>query len=440
MFKKYIYLIFVIVSIITNISCSSDSSSCPDCSDAGLTGITASTGNLQPAFSKDTMNYLIAPVSYNTISIGITPVSVSTNASILIKNTTVKSGNEIIISSLEVGPNPVSVLVTSEDGKIQKTYNIIIYRAIPVFKTGQTSTYASGDDGDVYMGVEWPEPRFTINSGVINDNMTGLTWQKSSILISSYSWGQLQEDINSMNSSNFQGFNDWRMPNIIELESLLRPYNGTTLDTILKNEGFDFTTISLFSNTFMLNSGNIEASGIDILLSDSNSDVALSDYIPVRGQSTILNQSGQTNVYKSNDDAATKSGIAWPVPRFYDKNDGTVIDNMTALIWEKTPSNIVKKWSDCLVYVTSLNSSSSYGYNNWRMANVNELKTLRNFSCSFPVWLNSVGFNNVPSGRFWTSTTCYVSTQEHYYIDELNEIVADMTDSSYYCFAVTGGQ
>ena len=50
----------------------------------------------------------------------------------------------------------------------------------PVPKTGQTVSYATGDDGDLQKGVAWPDPRFTDNSdGTVTDNLTGLIWLKN---------------------------------------------------------------------------------------------------------------------------------------------------------------------------------------------------------------------------------------------------------------------
>jgi hypothetical protein len=46
-------------------------------------------------------------------------------------------------------------------------------------KTGQTTSYALGDDGDLQMGIAWPEPRFTDNEdGTVTDNLNGLMWTK----------------------------------------------------------------------------------------------------------------------------------------------------------------------------------------------------------------------------------------------------------------------
>jgi len=49
----------------------------------------------------------------------------------------------------------------------------------PMLKTGQTTSYATGDDGDLQRGIPWPNPRFTDNEdGTVTDNLTGLIWLK----------------------------------------------------------------------------------------------------------------------------------------------------------------------------------------------------------------------------------------------------------------------
>ena len=43
----------------------------------------------------------------------------------------------------------------------------------PVEKTGQTTSYGIGDDGDLEKGIPWPNPRFTDNlNGTVTDNLT----------------------------------------------------------------------------------------------------------------------------------------------------------------------------------------------------------------------------------------------------------------------------
>ena len=59
----------------------------------------------------------------------------------------------------------------------------------PVPKTGQTTSYTTGDDGDLEMGVPWPSPRFTDKGdGTVTDNLTGLIWLKDANCFGGRTW------------------------------------------------------------------------------------------------------------------------------------------------------------------------------------------------------------------------------------------------------------
>jgi hypothetical protein len=92
-------------------------------------------------------------------------------------------------------------------------------------KTGQTTSYATGDDGDLEMGVAWPDPRFADNGdGTITDNLTGLMWTKDANLPDgSKMWYQALNYVARMNAGIYKnfGYTDWRLPNRKELFSLI---------------------------------------------------------------------------------------------------------------------------------------------------------------------------------------------------------------------------
>jgi hypothetical protein len=94
-------------------------------------------------------------------------------------------------------------------------------------KTGQTTKYADGDDGDLQKGVAWPVPRFTDNGdGTVTDNLTGLIWLKNANCFSTQTWANALSAANTLNSgecSLTDGSNegDWRLPNVRELYSLI---------------------------------------------------------------------------------------------------------------------------------------------------------------------------------------------------------------------------
>ncbi|MCP4362378.1 MAG: DUF1566 domain-containing protein [Chloroflexi bacterium] len=111
--------------------------------------------------------------------------------------------------------------VQTGTGIISATY------AAAVPKTGQTISYATGDDGDLERGVAWPNPRFTDNSdGTVTDNLTGLIWLKDANCFSGRNWTTALSDTNSLADgscglSDSSSAGNWRLPNIRELHSLI---------------------------------------------------------------------------------------------------------------------------------------------------------------------------------------------------------------------------
>lgn len=111
-------------------------------------------------------------------------------------------------------------------------YNLASERSRPG-KTGQTDSYAAGDDGDLEKGVTWPSPRFTDNGdGTVTDNLTGLIWLKganyndTSGTTGTATWANALAFCNALQSgqcglSDGSSAGDWRLPNRFELESLL---------------------------------------------------------------------------------------------------------------------------------------------------------------------------------------------------------------------------
>ena len=97
----------------------------------------------------------------------------------------------------------------------------------PVAKTGQTSTFATGDDGDLQMGVASPSPRFTDNgNGAVTDNLTGLIWTKDAICSGDKTWNEALSYCNALADgtcglSDGSSAGNWRLPNIRELQSMI---------------------------------------------------------------------------------------------------------------------------------------------------------------------------------------------------------------------------
>lgn len=92
-------------------------------------------------------------------------------------------------------------------------------------QTGQTTSYYAGDDGDLQMGADWPDPRFTDNGdGTVTDNLTGLMWEQSPST-SVMDWSAALSYAGSLTTGEYT---DWRLPNVNELESLVDVGEYTT--------------------------------------------------------------------------------------------------------------------------------------------------------------------------------------------------------------------
>jgi hypothetical protein len=110
------------------------------------------------------------------------------------------------------------------------------FYSIDIPQTGQTNLYAIGDDGDLQMGVAWPDPRFSDNEdGTVTDNLTGLIWLKNANCPN----GEIMwSDALTFADSLYDGWTgdgsgedcglsdgtlagDWRLPNVRELHSLI---------------------------------------------------------------------------------------------------------------------------------------------------------------------------------------------------------------------------
>ena len=132
-------------------------------------------------------------------------------------------------------------------------------------RTGQSAVFETGDDGDVQLGVTWPNPRFTDNAdGTVTDNLTGLIWLDDADCFGAQTWTDALTKATELfdgcascgGTNNDCGLTDgsvageWRLPNVRELQSLvhygvLSPAVPDTAGTGQWSAGDPFSNVQL---------------------------------------------------------------------------------------------------------------------------------------------------------------------------------------------------
>ena len=160
-------------------------------------------------------------------------------------------------------------------------------------------------------------------------------------------------------------------------------------------------------------------------------------------------KTGQTVSYGSLDDGTRQGGVAWPVPRFTDNQDGTVTDNLTHLIWMTHPSQDTGLWSQALDRCNNMASPNTFEHltdgsdpGDWHLANIREFQSLFHYGYHFPALPNTLGTGQAsmspdidhPWGpligpAYWTSTTHALEDGKAWCLDvnawqELNSKIA----------------
>lgn len=136
---------------------------------------------------------------------------------------------------------------------IISTTALLLFTAASAFAwnvpdTGQTQSYTAtfGEDSDYTCN---PHSYTDLGNGIVRDNVTGLEWVKDGNLIKNrdpgfdkdgtsgdgaVTWQHALDYVAKLNAENYLNHNDWRLPTIKELSTLVDssiPYPGPSINT-----------------------------------------------------------------------------------------------------------------------------------------------------------------------------------------------------------------
>jgi hypothetical protein len=313
----------------------------------------------------------------------------------------------------------------------------------PLVDTSQTACYSDQNAiscpqaGAAYYGQDalyaGNQASYSLSADglTVYDNVTGLTWMQSPDLNGdgtinvndklTFADAQTYADA-VLNPQNYGGYNDWRLPTIKELYSLM-DFRGTD------PSGPDTSGLIPFIDTNYFDFGyGDEAAGervIDAQFWSSNAYLGT-----VFGNQTCtfgLNLAdGRIKCYPSGTSGPSaklnyvyfvRGNTAYGVNNFTDNRDGTVTDNATGLMWSQDDSGTGMNWADALAWVQQKNAENYLGYSDWRLPNAKEMQSLVDYSRA-PDATNSAAIDPVfnitqitnEAGQvdypwFWTGTT-----------------------------------
>jgi len=272
-----------------------------------------------------------------------------------------------------------------------------------IVDTGQNSyfgnkSYISKPNlGEAFFGQDATyvgnQPSYSNNTnGTITDNNTGLIWQKS--ISDKLSWHQAVE---YANNSTLGGYSDWRIPTIKELYSLIN-FEGKTgtsrnKSTLVPNDAKPYIDTDYFDFEYSKQRRYIDAQywtqtdyvsttmkGNETFFGVNFADGRIKGYpkysIGNRGSSIYYLRLVRGNKkYGKND--------------FYDKDNGTIYDQATKLLWMKydsgskyfttTNNNGALNWEEALSFCENLDY---VGVDSWRLPNAKELHSIVDYSKS----------------------------------------------------------
>jgi hypothetical protein len=291
-----------------------------------------------------------------------------------------------------------------------------------IVDTGVTDFYnntriiSAPEPGEPFYGQDGlyqiNNPSYTDNGdGTITDNVTGLMWQKDMGKKITF-----EEAFNLAATFELGGYNDWRVPSIKELYSLIQ-FTG-----MAKGE----KAMKMFIDTgyFKQPLGNTVGGEREI---DAQTWSA-NEYVgrTMRNDETVFGVNfvdGRIKGYpKYNPRNRQPNKMYFRFVRgnpdygkniFIDNGDGTITDKATGLMWQKTDSGQGLDWEGALAYAENLELA---GHSDWRLPNAKELQGIVDYTRS-PQTTGSAAIDPVfditeikdPEGKkqfpfFWSSS------------------------------------
>ncbi len=294
----------------------------------------------------------------------------------------------------------------------------------PIVDTGVSDFYsdeaiiAEPQAGEAFYGQDATyngnQPSYTDNEdGTVSDHVTGLMWQQNMDSKKTFA-----EAISKADSMVLGGYDDWRIPGIKELYSLIQ-FTGQAKGETAVNMFIDINYFDQPLGDTSVGEREIDAqtwSATHYVGTTMNADTTVFgvNFVDgrIKGYPKYL---PRDNIPNSMYLRAVRGNPEYGKNLFVDNEDQTISDKATGLMWQQSDDGMPRNWEDALGYCANLNLAE---YEDWRLPNAKELQSLVDYTRA-PDITNSAAINPLfntteitdPDGKagqypyFWTGTT-----------------------------------
>jgi hypothetical protein len=269
-----------------------------------------------------------------------------------------------------------------------------------VVDTGQELCYDGKNEitppaqGEAFYGqdaqYDGNQPSYALSGDALTvyDNVTTLTWVQSPDTDGDgdigtndkVTWADLPSYVAGLNTDSYGGFDDWRVPSIKELHSLM-DFRGTDPSPEVTNP--DDLTPYIDTDYFAFGWGDVAAgeriidsqywSSTEYVWTTMGGDTTVFGVNfadgRIKGYPRDMGPEGEQTQYVR----CVRGGADYGTNVFVDNGDGTVTDLASGLMWQQSDSGSGMRWEDALAYAEGL---SLAGHDDWRLPNAKELQSI----------------------------------------------------------------
>ena len=278
--------------------------------------------------------------------------------------------------------------------------------------------------GDAFYGqdaqYQGNQPAYKDNGdGTITDLNTGLMWQKDPGEKVTYDVAVAGAD-----SLTLAGYDNWRLPTIKELYSLIiftgtdpRPIDTKATEPFIDTDYFVFEYGDTGAGERIIDSQFISSTKYVSTTMGGNTTVFGVNFADGRIKGYPINATRKFPEGKGFFVLYVRGNPDYGQNLFVDNNDGTITDTATGLMWSRADSGEAMDWEEALYWVQQKNQQNYLGYSDWRLPSAKELHSIVDYTRSpdtsnsaaiDPVFevseiTNEAGEKDYPC--YWTGTT-----------------------------------